>query len=96
MPDDSTDLKVDKTVTFQIAVAQPPGYTANIWIRDFINGKVANRQPYPIQNSTVTAKKTFSETGEHGLIVIGELRNQSNNIISRDSIVKVVNIIPAN
>jgi hypothetical protein len=92
LPEDPSALKVDKPVKLLITAAQPPGYSTNIWTRDFIDGKVKSREQHPIENSTVTVEEVFSYAGEQGIVVIGELRNQQNGLVARDSIIKVVHI----
>jgi antitoxin component YwqK of YwqJK toxin-antitoxin module len=92
LPEDTAALIVGKPLRFLITAAEPHGYSTSIWTRDFIDGKIKNREQYPIKNSTVTVEKIYSHAGEQGLIVIGEMRNQSNDLILRDSIIKVVHI----
>jgi hypothetical protein len=91
-PDNSFKIKTDSAITFKITVAERPGYKVNLWTQYSSQGAITERKSQPIQNSTVTEKKIFSQTGNYGLIVIGEFRDQSDRIVLKDSVFRMITV----
>jgi hypothetical protein len=92
-PKDTSQWKVNIPMQFEITVAEPPGYKANLWTRYMLAGKVTNRKLHSIENSTAVEKNSFSQPGKYNLIIIGELRDKSGAMIRRDSVVRYFTII---
>lgn len=80
-------IPVNKEISIQITVAQPPNTKTIINIGDVTKDrKLENLKQYPITSNTVTYKKRYDKIGKYTFVTIGEIRDLENNIVKQDTV----------
>lgn len=80
-------IPAGEEVEFSITVAQPPNTNTLIKIGELNEkGEIENLIEYPIKESTVVYRNTFTRKGKHTLVIVGEIKDSEGRIISQNTI----------
>jgi len=82
-------IKAGKEIAIKTTVAQPP-HTNTIIRMGEMNKSMSE---LPIVNYTATLKQSFTKTGKHTLVTVGEMKDLKGNIVKQDTIYTEITVI---
>lgn len=86
---EESEIQVGKEIIIKVTVAQPPQTQTIVRMGELDAYKMTK---LPVKNYTATYRRTFTKSGKYTIMTAGEILDEQNNVLRRDSTAVVLNV----